>query len=82
MQRSAVQKRVQAGWKNLKGQNEQSAKISKQNQLAKKSKGQKKNTQNENIKKFSKKSDNRYKPINIKYKPKLVAYCIAKASGR
>ena len=42
MQRSAVQKRVQAGWKNLKGQNEQSAKISKQNQLAKKSKGQKK----------------------------------------
>ena len=54
MQRSAVQKRVQAGWKNLKGQNEQSAKISKQNQLAKKSKGQKKNTQNENIKKFRK----------------------------
>ena len=42
MQRSAVHKRVQAGWKNLKGQNEQSAKISKQNQLAKKSKGQKK----------------------------------------
>ena len=29
---------------NLKGQNEQSAKISKQNQLAKKSKGQKKFT--------------------------------------
>ena len=82
MQRSAVQKRVQAGWKNLKGQNEQSAKISKQNHLAKKSKGQTKNTQNENIKKFSKKSDNRYKPINIKYKPKLAAYCIAKASGR
>ena len=42
MQKSAVQKRVQAGWKNLKGQNEQSAKISKQKQLAKKSKGQKK----------------------------------------
>ena len=41
----------------------------------------KKNTQNENIKKFSKKSDNRCKPINIKYKPKLAAYCIAKASG-
>ena len=46
-----------------------------------KAKGKKKNTQNENIKKFSKKSDNRYKPINIKYKPKLAAYCIAKASG-
>ena len=44
MQRSAVQKRVQAGGENLKGQNEQSAKISKQNQLAKKSKGQKKFT--------------------------------------
>ena len=54
MQRSAVQKRVQAGGENLKGQNEQSAKISKQNQLAKKSKGQK-NLQNENIKKFRKK---------------------------
>ena len=49
-----VQKRVQAEWKNLKGQNEQSAKISKQNQLAKKSKGRK-NTRNENIKKFRKK---------------------------
>ena len=42
------------GGENLKGQNEQSAKISKQNQLAKKSKGQK-NLQNENIKKFRKK---------------------------
>ena len=80
MQKSAVQKRVQAGWKNLKGQNEQSAKISKQNQLARKSKGQKKYTKWE-YKKVQKKSDNRYKPVNIKHKPKLAAYCIAKASG-
>ena len=81
MQRSAVQKRVQAGWKNLKGQNEQSAKISKQNQLAKKSKRAKKKYIKWEYKKVQQKSDNRYKPINIKYKPKLAAYCIAKASG-
>ena len=53
------------GGENLKGQNEQSAKISKQNQLAKKSKGQKKFTKWE-YKKVQKKGDNRYKPVNIK----------------
>ena len=80
MQRSAVQKRVQAGWKNLKGQNDKARKLANKINQQRKAKG-KKNLQNENIKKFSKKSDNRYKPINIKYKPKLAAYCIAKASG-